>query len=130
MARFASIRLGMALALATSPSLAQCEPAWMRESEPAGTDSPVAAIISWDADGAGPLAPLVVVGGSFASAGTADSPCVAMWDGSDWYPMGAGLTSPAPSQPAVRAFAVFQGQLVAGGGLPPVSVPGPMRAGG
>jgi trimeric autotransporter adhesin len=44
-----------------------------------------------DVDGAGPLAPLLFVGGSFATAGTLTVNGIAQWDGASWAALGTGV---------------------------------------
>ncbi|MEZ6235069.1 MAG: immunoglobulin domain-containing protein [Phycisphaerales bacterium] len=56
-----------------------------------GIDAPGRAVVSWDADGDGPLSPVVVVGGEFQTAGSGLASRVAKWDGVMWHPMGPGL---------------------------------------
>ncbi|HVR36845.1 MAG TPA: Ig-like domain-containing protein, partial [Methylomirabilota bacterium] len=50
------------------------------------------------------------VGGSFSQAGGVNAANVARWDGTQWWPLGDGL-----SGGSVRALAIFEGQLIAGG---------------
>lgn len=72
----------------------------------------VHASVSWDPDGAGPQAPLLVVGGLFERAGAPGGVVannVAAWDGDSWQSLGTGTNG------AVFALTVYNGQLVAGG---------------
>ena len=66
---------------------------------------------TWDPDGAGPAAPVLVVGGQNLVAGHVFDVTVMTWDGIDWQPLGA----PGPTTSYVAALAVWNGQLVAGG---------------
>ncbi|RMH27320.1 MAG: hypothetical protein D6693_05580 [Planctomycetota bacterium] len=67
-------------------------------------------------DGRGPA---LFVGGSFLGAGTTPSANIARWDGAAWSAVGAGLAGP------VRAIAVYDGRLIAGGDFTAVSGGGP-----
>jgi hypothetical protein len=92
---------------------AQCPRSWTPA--PNGVyDSPngvpqVFAMTQWDPDGAGPLAPVLVVGGDFNAAGSQGADYVAYWDGSAWNRLGWGFDAP------VHALAVLNGVLYAGG---------------
>ncbi len=60
----------------------------------------------------------LIVGGDFSEAGDASAKLVARWDGTEWTGMGEGLLH------VPRAFAMWNDQLVAGGGFgaaPPIS---------
>ncbi len=75
-----------------------------------GTDGVVFTSTSWDPDGAsGYQKPKLVIGGSFSRAGAASVANVALWDGSNWKPLGLGFNS------AVQTLLVFNGELYAGG---------------
>lgn len=69
----------------------------------------VLAMTAWDPDGPGPAAEVLVVGGEFAFVAGAAASNVAVWNGSSWSTLGAGLNDD------VRALAVYQGTLIAGG---------------
>jgi hypothetical protein len=77
---------------------------------PNGADGAISATISWDPDGAGPLAPRLVVGGLFTSIGGVAATNIAQRDPATgiWSPLGSGINS------GVGALTVFNGQLVAG----------------
>jgi hypothetical protein len=49
------------------------------------------------------------VGGNFTSAGDLSTPCIARWDGIQWWPVGDGFNQ------VVQALAVHNGELFAGG---------------
>ncbi|MCC6323153.1 MAG: hypothetical protein IT438_17145 [Phycisphaerales bacterium] len=65
--------------------------------------------IVWDPDGNGPVAPRLVVGGSFTMAGALPVGRVAVWDGTSWSTLGTGMDGP------VIALTVFNNELYAGG---------------
>ena len=83
----------------------------------AGGAADVYAVASFDPDDGGPLAPVLVVGGEFVTAGGVTVNNIAMWDGAMWHALGEGTND------AVRAVAVWDpdgagptpGQLVIGG---------------
>jgi hypothetical protein len=91
---------------------AQCPRSWT--AAPNGVyDAPtgrseVFAMTEWDPDGAGPLAPALVVGGNFIAAGSQGADYVAYWNGR-WNRLGWGFNAP------VHALAVLNGVLYAGG---------------
>jgi len=58
-----------------------------------GVNSTVYALATWDPDGEGALLPQLVVGGYFTQAGGSPASRIARWDGSSWWPFGAGLSS-------------------------------------
>jgi hypothetical protein len=96
-----------------------CTPEWVPTFGPAaGTDGIVHRGLAFD-DGSGPA--LIVVG-DFTAAGGRAAHHVARWDGTQWSPMGQGLTAPG------RALAVHDdgsgAALYAGGG----NVPGTSEA--
>lgn len=83
-----------------------------------GTSGPVYALQSYEGD--------LIAGGAFYRAGTQPTRDIARWNGADWAPMGLGLEDGGqyydPSSgyyyyepSAVRALAVYQGALIAGG---------------
>jgi Immunoglobulin domain len=115
----AVVRWLVAAVVVLVPSLAraQCQSGWL--SGPPipvvgnGTNGIVRAAISWDPDGAGPLPPVLVVGGFFTTVGgTTGASNVAMWNGSAWQAMGSGM---AGTGSTVLALAVFNNQLIAAG---------------
>ena len=66
----------------------------------------------------------LIAGGSFTTAGGQEAHSVARWDGSDWYPLGPGMSQSIiiyeaaqyyTFPPLVTTLAVFDGDLVAGG---------------
>lgn len=48
------------------------------------------AITTWDPDGDGPQPPTLVVAGKFSAAGTVAASNIAIWNGTQWEPLGAG----------------------------------------
>ena len=74
----------------------------------------------WDRDGAGPLPPLLVVGGGFTAVGTVPANNIAAYDPStgSWTALGSGLTSVITSEPRTEISALAtlpNGDLVAAG---------------
>lgn len=72
----------------------------------------------WDPDGAGPLTPKLVVGGTFATAGSAGSQLVTLFDPatSQWSALGIGLRDHASAFGEVfTAVTMPNGDLVVGG---------------
>ncbi len=99
-----------AVGLAAASVSAQCSSDWVRGEGFPGMNGAVNASLVWDPDGAGPLAPVLVLAGDFTIAGTTLSSRIAAWDGATWTsPFGAGLDG------AVNALASYGGALVAGG---------------
>lgn len=95
---------------AAAPS--QCDPRWLPGPSLPGTDLDVFATTMWDPDGAGPRAPVLVLGGSFTVAGDQAANRVVAFDPSDgsWSTFGIGTND------LVCALAVLgNGDLVAGG---------------
>src|SRR5689334_8140481 len=70
-------------------ALAQCDPVI----EIPGVNGPVHAMTNWDPDGAGPLPPLLVVGGKFTVAGSIDANHIAAWNPTTrrWSALGSGM---------------------------------------
>jgi len=57
-----------------------------------GTNGTVWSLTTWDPDGDGPLAALLVAGGSFTTAGGVTVNSIARWDGSAWHAFGSGVS--------------------------------------
>lgn len=72
-----------------------------------GLDGPVRALTVYQGD--------LIVGGDFSTAGGQTAAQIARWNGSSWSPMGTGFSNGVPSGFGVRALAVHDGVLVAGG---------------
>jgi hypothetical protein len=82
---------------------------------PQGADNgSVLSMVTWDQDGDPATPALLVVGGSFTSVAGVPANGIAAWTGSVWLTFGAGL-SQSPGVAMVRALAVYNGQLIAGG---------------
>ena len=103
------------LCLAPSPSRSNaaepvCQFEWKGGGSLPGVNGTVLAVTPWDPDGSGPLEPHVVAAGEFTMAGSVDAMNIAIWNGTAWAAMGAGLNA------QVRALAVLpDGTLFAGG---------------
>src|SRR5262245_41144341 len=71
-----------------SHALAQCGTQWLPGPALAGTNGGLGATIEWDPDGAGPLPPLLVAGGTFTAAGDVAANNVAAYDATTrtWQP--------------------------------------------
>ncbi|MBL8750183.1 MAG: hypothetical protein JNK78_13540 [Planctomycetes bacterium] len=69
---------------------AQCNNTWVPGDPFPGVNGAVQAMKMWDPDGAGPLQPRLVVGGSFNAAGATAATGLAMWDPTTgtWSPLG------------------------------------------
>lgn len=84
----------------------QCNPQWLPGDPIVSPRGSIFAMTSWDPDGAGPAAPVLVVGGSFAVANEMGVR-VATYDGSQWQRLGGPLPS------ACFAFTIYNSQLIA-----------------
>jgi trimeric autotransporter adhesin len=90
------------LTMSSAPTArAQSDANWSSRFGFAGTDGEVFCSTVWNGD--------LVVGGNFGVAGTIDVAGIALWDGTHWMALGAGLDY------SVRALAVWNGSLYAGG---------------
>jgi hypothetical protein len=98
-----------------SVSRGQCTGQWLPGTGVPGISGTVYASVMWDPDGAGPLPPVLVVGGSFTLADSTAVTNIAYWNGTSWQGLGAGLGAANATQPVVQALAVYNGSLVAGG---------------
>ncbi len=90
---------------------AQCNNTWVPGDPFPGVNGAVQAMKMWDPDGAGPLQPRLVVGGSFNAAGATAARGLAMWDPTTgtWSPLGDVLGT-------VSAMAVMpNGDLIVAG---------------
>ena len=85
---------------------AQCDPQWLPGDPVATPTGSLVQSMSWDPDGAGPAAPLLVVAGGL-TAGPVANAGVAAWDGSQWLALGT------PPVGEVTAIANYLGALVA-----------------
>src|SRR5688572_9852387 len=91
---------------------AQCTTHWLPGDGVPGTDGGVYATTRWDPDGAGPLQPVLVVGGTFSVAGTIQAANIATYDPASgaWSALGSGL-----SWGVFALTTMPNGDLVAGG---------------
>ncbi len=102
---FASVALSCVLGTVVT---AQC-PGWLPGDPLPGLNGDVLAAIEWDADGAGPLPPVLVVGGEFGSAGGRPARSLATWDGQVWQEIGGGTDG------TVNDLRIYHGMLVVAG---------------
>ena len=72
-----------------------------------GLGGPVRALAVYEGD--------LIVGGDFTTAGGQLAKRIARWNGSSWSTMGGGFSDGIPSTFGVRALAIHNGVLVAGG---------------
>lgn len=96
-------------ASASLPALGEtiCGPQWLEDLPP--VDGTIYSVGKWDPDGAGPAGELLIVGGSFSTAGGVPAANIAAFDGDAWAPLGEGVNR------VPRAYAVFQGDLIVAG---------------
>lgn len=97
------------ICVSASRAGAQCDPAWLGLADFPGVDGIVHCVVAWDPDADGPAEEFLVAGGEFALAGDITAHNIAAWTGEEWIALGDGFDA------AVRAVAVYQGQLYAGG---------------
>ncbi len=71
---------GVVLLSPSRPALAQCDNIWLQTSALAGVSGTAYAVVEWDPDGAGPAAPVLVVGGRFDAAGATSTNNIAIYD--------------------------------------------------
>jgi hypothetical protein len=93
------------LMLFAAAAAAQCAPQWLPGDLVAVPTGPLRQSLSWDPDGAGPAAPLLVVAGRL-TAGPVANVGVAAWDGSQWLALGT------PPAGVAKAMIVHLGALV------------------
>src|SRR5438067_1420692 len=102
--------VALALLLGAPVRAQPCGGQWLPGQALFGFNWDVAALVMWDADGAGPQMPVLGAGGGFAKAGGVPANYIARWDGASWAPLGSGMNA------RVYALAVMpNGDLVAGG---------------
>ncbi len=109
---FGAISVALGAATPQHAAAQTCGPQWFPTfSGVSGGASPiVSALTMWDPDGPGPQPAMVVVGGTFTTAGGLTVNNIARWSGSSWYPLGTGTSG------AVNALTTLpNGDLVAGG---------------
>src|SRR5690349_13375173 len=71
---------------AAGTGLAQCAGQWVTSAS--GFNGVVRALVSWDPDGGGPGAAVLVAAGDFITAGAVSTPHIAQWNGSAWQGIG------------------------------------------
>jgi len=83
--------------LSSTAAFAQCSSGWIPGDANSDMNGLVRWLDMWDADGPGPIAPVLVAAGDFFGAngaGAAEANYIASWDGSGWSPLGSGLNGP------------------------------------
>lgn len=121
----ARVRLGVlgALAAAAPPTLcAQCQTTLSSGGPIAILSGAVRALQSWDPDGAGPAAPVLVAGGTLLTAGWQMQRLLLVHDGSQWTDL--GLPGSGAAAGSVQALAVWNGELIAAGAFSFVTTTG------
>ncbi len=88
---------------------AQCTNDWQPDIALSSLNGVAFATTTWDPDGPGPLAPQLIVGGSFSNAGATPVANIAAWNGTAWQPLDGGVNDD------VLALTSFDGRLIAGG---------------
>ncbi len=101
-----AIGLTCAAAMAAEPD---CSGRWLPGFSLPSTNGPVSAMTVWDPDDAGPLPPMLVIGGTFTIVADTAANNIAAFDGQHWTALGSGTNG------AVKALASYQGKLYAGG---------------
>lgn len=101
--RFRRLSALLPLAILAPTLAAQCVTQWAPYWHFGDFDEPIDAVALFDPDGAGPAAEFIVVGGRFTYAGGESCPALAVWDGTRWTDLGAGLNIGV----SVQAMAVF-----------------------
>lgn len=92
-----------------SRAAAQCTNDWHSDIALSSLNGAAYAATTWDPDGPGPLAPQLIVGGSFSNAGATPVANIAAWNGTAWQPLDGGVNDD------VLALTSFAGRLVAAG---------------
>lgn len=77
---------------ASQASAQVCAPGWNPLGQ--GINGPVYSLNEWDPDGIGPSPKLLIAGGLFTGAGTANANSIAAWNGSAWTPLATGMSGP------------------------------------
>ena len=102
----------VALALIVLPVAAHAQCEWQPGFDVSDLDQSVSALVVFD-DGSGPE---LYAGGFFLMANGERVNGIARWDGSGWHPVGEGFgVSDYLDIARVKALAVFNGELYAGG---------------
>ncbi len=103
------------IALKPGTTWAECPGVWKSTSGLPGADAVIKALAVYD-DGSGPA---LYAGGSFQVIGNSRTSGVACWNGQTWAPLGEGLGGilSGAATPEVKALAVYNGELYAGGSI-------------
>ncbi len=129
---FSSLRSFWLLALTLAASSARAvEPQWSGEFAfgTIGNSASATAAVAWDDDHDG--TPSIFIGGKFTTVGGVACNAIARWDGTQWTPLGSGITTSAGTL-SIRAMTVFNdgsgealyvgGVFNTAGGIPAVGV--------
>ncbi len=108
---------------AANPSIAQCTKTWLPGEPVRGIIGGPSLATTWDPDGPGPAAELLVLAGRILHAGDAPTWVVTTWNGTSFQPITPGpLGSSSACNPGslcaisnINALTVFQGDLVIAG---------------
>lgn len=94
----AAFRTIACVSLLASTTLARqaCPGYWESMNSPAGADGAIAAFGMWDPDKQGPLPEMLVIAGSFTRIGAVRATGAALFDGSQFIPLGSNLTESGP----------------------------------
>jgi hypothetical protein len=122
LAPFAPPLLPILLLLASATTArAQCVPQWLPGEGNAGVGGRVDDLAWWDADGAGPISPVVVVAGQFLIAGTVVANNIATYDPASgvWSALGTGTNGVVLSVTTLpNGDLVAAGEFTTAGGTP------------
>lgn len=115
-----SSRLGLGAVVAAAAVIGSSHAILAANWEPIGlvpgVNGPVSAMAAWDADGAGPGQPVLVVGGRFSVAGDIFANNIATWNGQRWSTLGDGVNVTNAFSLGVTALTVdSNGDLIVGG---------------
>jgi hypothetical protein len=120
------------VAVGVGPAAAQCGSSWQSLSVLPGASNAVRCLAMWDRDGAGPLSPVLVVGGMLEVAGAVRVGRLATYDPANgqWSALGGGVSTQFLGATQVNAIAPLpNGDLaVAGTFLTAGNVPAPCIA--
>jgi hypothetical protein len=101
---------------------AQCSDQWLVPDPAFTTNGLVCALELWDPDGPGPQAEILIVAGSFSSAGGASVSNIAAWDGTHWLPLGPGTNGRVQSLATLNGEVFASGYFTAAGNTPAQNV--------
>ena len=108
------------LFVTVAPARGQCDEAWLPGEPLMGVNGFVWESTTWDPDGDGPQAELLVLGGLMSHAGDVPVRHLAAWDGRSWINLAGGVgcfdgSSTQPPLEDVLALCTYKGDLIAGG---------------